>query len=511
MAYLGVDIGTSGCKALAFNDDGRELAAAYREYDLIFTPDGGAELDSELVMTRCLEVIREVATALPGEAIRALAISSQGEAFTAVDANGRALCNGMVSSDLRSLPYVAPWTERLGRDWLYRITGQTAHPMYTLFKLLWLKENRPAVWNAAARFLCYEDLLQLRLGVEPTMAWPLAGRTMLFNLARHCWDPDILAATGISADRLSRPLPSGTVVGKVRAETARDLGLTPDTRVVTGGHDQPCGALGAGVTESGRAMFVTGTVDCISPAFAAPVFTDSLRDNNLCTYDHTVPGMYTSVAFNLTGGNLLKWARGLFGGIEEAPDTVYSRLLAEAGDRPSRLMTLPYFAPSGTPYFESHPGGAILGLRLDAGRGELIRGLLEGTAMEMRLNLEIMAASGWKIEELRLIGGGARSAIWNQLKADVIGKSMCVPDVTEAGCLGCAMLACAADTGASVRELADSWVRSAMNILPRPELQDWYDARFAVYRELYPTLREWNHKLTETALPPLPNDNSGID
>lgn len=493
--YMGVDIGTTGCKAVIFDEHGGQVASAYREYPVLSPQAGWAELDSDDVIAKCLAVIAESANQVPTGSVRALGISSQGEAFTPVDGSGRALANGMISSDVRAADYVASWPERFGPERLYQITGHTPHTMLSLFKLLWLRDRRPAIWNQAEKFLCFEDLLQLRLGLDPAIGWSLAGRTMLFDVRRHVWHEEILEAVGLDAHKLARPLASGSVVGTIARDTAKSLGLAAGAFVVTAGHDQPCGALGAGVTRPGVAMYATGTVECITPAFAEPVFTDELRRSNLCTYDHAVAGMYATVAFSLTGGNILKWFRDEFGAVElaEADKTgrdPYELLLAQAGDRPSGLLVLPYFTPTGTPYFDTDPTGAILGLRLSTTRGEFIRALLEGVTFEMRLNLEVLERSGCRVERLRAIGGGAKSEIWNQLKADVTRRPIVALSVTEAPCLGAAMLAGAADREEPVAELAEKWVKPVGLTQPRPELADWYDERFETYKRLYPTLKQ---------------------
>ena len=490
---MGVDVGTTGCKAVVFDNAGLVKASAYREYPVLNTEDNGAELDSNRVMNQCLAVIAEAAGRMP-LAVSAIGITSQGEAFTAVDHRGEHLCNGMVSSDVRAGRFARDWSREFGEGRLYGITGHTAHPMHTLFKLLWLKERKPDVWRRAAKFLCFEDLLEQRLGLDPAMGWPLAGRTMLFDVQRHEWSPDILGAIGLDAGRLARPLPSGTVAGTIPDALAEGLRLARGARVVTGGHDQPCGALGAGVTEPGVAMYATGTVECITPAFDTATFTEALRAANLCTYDHTVPGMYTTVAFSLTGGNLLKWFRDEFASEERAEAArtgrnAYELILERATREPSKLLVLPYFTPSGTPYFDLETKGAILGLRLGTTRGEILRALLEGVAFEMRLNLKIMEQSGCAIRELRAIGGGARSAFWTQLKADVLGKPITALDVTEAGCLGVAMLARSAETNEPVRDLARRWVRPIARIEPQPDAAKEYSRRFETYRAMYPVLK----------------------
>lgn len=494
--YMGVDIGTSGCKAVVFDENGKQVSAGYREYDVISRQPGWAELDSDVVIDKCFEVIAESAGGITGE-VRGLGISSQGEAFTPVDKNGRVLAYAMVSSDVRAADYVQSFPAEFGKDKLYKITGHTAHPMFSVFKLLWLRDNQPQVWAKADKFLCFEDLLQYRLGLEPSISWPLAGRTMLFDVRKHKWSDEVLDAIGLPSGKLARPLQSGIRAGKVSSQVAGSLGLTEETFVVAGGHDQPCGALGAGVTKPGVAVYATGTVECITPAFSEPVFSDQLQESNLCTYDYTLGGMYTTVAFSLTGGNILKWFRDEFGAVEvacqkETGRNAYESLLQTAGDEPSDLIVLPYFTPSGTPYFDAETPGTIWGMRLSTTRGEIIRGLLEGVAFEMRLNLEILEQSGCEVRELRAIGGGARSETWMQLKADILGKPITSLAVTEAGCLGTAMLAKASDSKEPLADLAAEWVKPISVTHPRAEYSDSITKRFERYKQLSQVLREFN-------------------
>lgn len=495
MSYLGLDIGTTGCKAAVFNAEGRLLALAYREYPLLAPQPGWAEVDSARVCADCRDAIREAVSASRGDPVRGMGISCQGEAFTPVDASGAMLGNGMVSSDARAVEQVATFDRQFGARQLYEATGHTPHPMFTLFKLLWLQQQRPDVFSTAHRFLCFEDLFQAQLGLEPAISWPLAGRTMLFNVRTHQWDEKILEAIRLDPSRFARPAASGSIVGTIPSRAAADLGMSEGVIVVAGGHDQPCGALGAGAVEPGVAMYASGTVECICPAFEHAGFDEPLFRANLCTYDFTLPKMYTTVLFSLTGGNLLRWFRDQWGQPELAESAragvdPYDLLMRAMAAEPTDLLVLPYFTPSGTPYFDAHTPGAILGLRLSTTRGQVLRALVESVAMEMRLNLEILRESGLAVRQLRAIGGGAKSTALIQLKADVLHRPITTLAVTEAGCLGVALLACAAHTGSSPRELVNTWVKTTSVVEPDARRAVSYDDRFMAYRELYPAVRD---------------------
>jgi xylulokinase len=494
MSYTGLDIGQTGCKAIAFDNRGGQIAASYREYKTIMPREGWAEIDSGIVKESCFEVLGEVNRACEADPVNALAISCQGEAFTPVGPKGEYLGNAMITFDTRAAEIAASWSRKFGVKKLYTITGHTAHPMFSVFKLLWLRDNEPELFKKAAKFLCFEDLLQHALGLAPHISYCLAARTMMYDVRAHRWDDGILRSVGVESSRFAVPVPSGTKVGEIPPGVAADLGFRGEVIVAAGGHDQPMGALGAGVIEPGKAMYATGTSEAITPVFPRAVFSDELMKNNICTYEYTLDGMYTTVAFSLTGGNILRWFRDQWGQTEVAEASrlgidAYELLLAKMGATPTKLLLLPYFTPSGTPYFDTETAGALFGLRLSTKREEILRSLLEGVALEMRLSLEILARSGIRIGELRAIGGGAKSRAWVQLKADVLNKPVTTVQVTEAACLAGAMFACSARTGEPVASVAKRWVKTESVLEPNPENAAAYDEKFASYVKLYPAVK----------------------
>lgn len=493
MSFLGIDIGTGGCKALVYTSEGVELASSFREYAVTHPLPGRAELDPDEVIRNCFKVIAEVNARIK-EPVTAMAVSSQGEAFTAVDSRGNTLCHAMVSSDSRSSELSVSWSNAFGLADIYRITGHTPHPLFTLFKLLWIRDNQPEIWKQARYYLCFEDLLLYRLGIEPRISWSLAGRTMMFDVIRHTWSPDILDAAGIHADQLAIPAAAGEITGCIALEKGRELGFVNPVFTVAGGHDQTCAALGAGVTRPGMCMYATGSVECFCPVLEAPRFSEALRLHNLCCYDYTIRGMYTSVAYSLTGGNLLRWWRDTLGETERqhagsAGINPYTLLLDAMPVAPTDLLVLPYFSATGTPYFDTRARGAILGLQLTTEKGAMIKALLEGVALEMKLNLELMEDSGIHIDTFIATGGGTRHPAWTQLKADVLNRPVKVREVSEAGCFGAAMLACSAANRIPVAHLVARPAEEEMTFTPDPGRAVIYADTYAAYRKLYPALR----------------------
>jgi len=370
MSLLGIDVGITGCKAIIFNEAGEILASSYREYPLVQPEPGWMELEPARVMDAVRSTVREsVGKAGRGDPVRAVSVSSHAEAITPVSKAGDFLANIIAPFDNRTMAQSDWWERELGRKRIFEITGQPLHPMYSINKIMWWRENCPAVFDSAWKWLCVEDLVIFKLCGEAATDHSIASRTMAFDLRKGEWSSEMLSMAGLSEEILSKPSPSGTVVGEVLPEVAGELGLPPGMKVVTGGHDQVCGALGAGIVRDGMAMDATGTVECIAPTFNRPVLTDAMLEGNYCCYEHVVPGLYATLAFNFTGGSLLRWYRDNLGKqeIDEADIAgldVYEIIIGKATKEPIDLYVLPHFTVTGTPAFDPLARGAVLGLSL---------------------------------------------------------------------------------------------------------------------------------------------------
>ena len=501
MSLLGLDVGTTGCKAIAFTPDGDTVATAYREYPLYSPQPGWQELDPEEVWQNVREALSEVSSKTKADPIVALAISSQGEACHAIDKKGRCLTRSIVSFDGRTADYPSWWLERIPAIDIARISGMPLHGMYSLNKLMWFKEHCPDAYRDAWKFVCYEDFVHARLGLPPVMSHSLAARTMALDVRQGDWSSKLLDIAGIDRELLPDTRASGEVVGTIPDSVAADLGLPRGITVVTGGHDQPAGALGAGILESGEAIYSLGTVEAICPIFGSFTMTESLVEGNLCCYPACVPGLFASLAFNFTGGSLLKWYRDTWAGAEVAEAAekgvdVYDLLCSRIPSKPENLLMLPHFTVTGTPYFDTESRGLIAGLTLNTTREEVVSAILSGVTYEMKLNLELLQSSGIQIRRLRAIGGGAKSPIWVQRKADIMGIPIAVLETTEAPALGMAMLAGSVGAGvADVGGMAERAVRISDVFEPEPSRAKAYGRRFELYRQLYPAMAKVNHGL----------------
>lgn len=501
MTLVGLDVGTTGCKAVVFDPQGNILGQGFEEYDILCDEPGMAEQDAEQVWKITCRVLKKALTESAVKDIRALSLSVQGDAIIPVDKNFQAVYPAILGMDYRSFEQAKRCDELFGARELFELTGMRAHPMNSVVKMLWLKEKRPEAYNKAWKITTYADFVLGKLGAAPVIDYTMASRTMAFDLQQRQWSTQILERLDIVPDLLSEAQPSGSVVGKVSAAAAEATGLPKDTLLVTGGHDQTCGALGAGVIAQGKGVVSTGTAEVLSTAFQAPALNEAMYAGFYPCYLHAKDGMYFTFALNHVGGILLRWYRDQFAAVEvqearkEGIDP-YTRILSKVPENPSHMMVLPHLNGSGTPWCDMESKGAIVGLKLSTTRHELARAILESQTYELKINLATLEQAGVTVEKLSAVGGGAKSALWLQLKADILGRPINTLQTREAACLGAAILAgAAAGVYQSVDEGVAQTVRSQKVFTPDPTRQDRYQELYETYIQIYPALRPINARL----------------
>ena len=504
MSVLGLDIGTTGCKAVVFAPDGAILSSAYEEYPLIFPRPGWAEIDSTVIWAAVQRVVGKAARETP-DPVQALSVSVFGESFLPVDKAGEPLYNTILSFDARAQAQTDRLTEKLGRERIFQITGMPQHSSYTVNKAMWLRDHEPDVFKNTWKMLLWEDYFFLKLGLEPHVDYSVIGRTLALDVRTKTWAEPILEAAELDPALFATPCPSGQVLGEVSREAADTLGLPQGVKVVAGGHDQPACALGAGVVDPGVSTDTTGTVECMTIAMAEPVLTDAMLKANHCVYPHVAPDRYVSLAFVYSAGSILRWYRDHFGADAQAVAAstgrdVYDVLIEGAPEGPIDLFLLPHFMGSGTPYLDSDSRGVLAGLTLNTTPADITRAILDGVAYEMRINLESVKSGGLTVGKFNAIGGGSRSDAWCQTKADVTGLPVDALDVSEAGCLGVAMLAGAA-TGVwpSLDDAIKQLVRPRKTFRPKRASRKLYNRGYKVYKRLYKSCATLNHRIAAFA------------
>ena len=503
MSLLGIDIGTSGCKAAAFAADGRRLVSACREYATIFPRPGRAELDSCEVWRKVCEVIVEVAAGTASDPITALCAGSMGEAMTPVTMDREILGNCVLCSDTRGQPWVDELLSAISREAFYEINPNIIGPNYSLPVLLWLKEHEAELYARADKFLLWGDMVGFMLGCEPVTTYSLANRTLLFDIRREDWSDELLGLARIERDKFAPTVPGGVIAGTVSDRIAAELGLPAGVIVVTGGHDQCCNSLGAGICQAGRAVCGIGSFECITPTYDHIPESGPMLAGGLNVEHHVLPGLYVSFIYNQSG-MLVKWFRDTFAAADRdrvgEDEDIYDLLAAEMPAEPTDLITLPYFETTGPPDFVADAAGAIMGLRTSTTRGEILKSIMECATFYFLDSLAALRGMGIDTSEFVATGGGAKSDAWLQIKADILGVPFVRPRITEGSVLGAAILAGVA-TGvfASPEEGVARSVRRERVFEPDPARHRAYSERCERYRVLAPGLLESARGMTKQA------------
>jgi len=495
---MGLDIGSSECKSAIFTLGGDLVSIQTCEYSMSQPQPGWCELNPKEVWIKLIETMKKSVhiSNVKSEDIVGISISSQGEAIIPVGKNGEWLYPAIHAFDNRTIPQCEWWGRNLGRLEVFKITGQPLHPMYSINKIMWIRDNNPAVFRRTRKFLCFEDYILFKLTGKFATDYSIASRTMAFNVVKKHWSSEMLSAANLSEEILPDAFPSGKEVGEINSVSAKETGLKEGTIVSTGGHDQACGALGVGVVQSGPTMDATGTVECLAVASEKPHLDKRTLSSNYPCYCHVKDDMYIMLAWNTTAGSLLRWMRDQFCEKEKdeakkAAKSAYDLMTERAKSSPSGsfgLYVLPYFMGSGTPTFNPNARGVIMGLTISHTKADVIRAVLEGITYDLRQNIELLESYQLKINALRAIGGGARSEFWLKLKADITGKKVELPNTTESAVLGAAILAGAgAKIFSNVEAATEKIYKEKKVYYPNEKNQSIYESRYQVYKEIYPT------------------------
>lgn len=500
MSLLGIDVGTSGCKAALFSEEGQLLSLAYEEYDYQHAQPGWAELDTPRVWEQIKRTIQAAIGDASRDPVQALSISSLGEAVVPVSADRQILGPSLLNFDIRGSEYLPELQSTLSAPDLYRINGNTLGNHYSLTKVKWLKQHQPALYDQAAAFLHWSGFVAFMLGAEPRVDYSLANRTLLFDLERNDWSPALLEITRLDRQKLPPTIPAGSVIGQVERAIACELGIPAGIPIVLGGHDQCCNSLGCGAIGAGQAMYGMGTFVCMTPVFARRPSPDLMLERGLNTEHHVAPGKYVSFLYN-QGGSLVKWFRDTFAAAERQSAKyqgrdLYTLLMAEMPEAPSQVMALPHFTVTGPPNYITDSCGVLAGLKLETTRGNILKGILEASTFYIRETFESLPGVGIEVTDFRAVGGGSKSDAWVQLCADILGRPFMRPQVNEAGALGAAILAgVGSDIFPSVEDGVGAMVKDGPVFAPDPTKQRQYDQRFDQYRRLWPLMADYLREL----------------
>ena len=483
---LGIDIGTSACKAAVFDLEGNVKATASGDYPVYYPHLGWAEQNPEdwyQGVCNALKKIWEAGVVRPEE-IEGIGIDGQSWSAVALGKDGRSLTNTPIWMDTRSQGICTKLNERIGAERIFQLAGNWLRPTYTTSKVLWYRENVPEVFDKTAKILQSNGYVGYRLTGEITEDVCTAYGWHCFNMRTGKWDMEMAQEMEIPADFLPEIVRCDQVIGKVTAAAALETGLPEGIPVIAGGLDAACGTLGTGAIHNGETQEQGGQAGGMS------ICLDQYKaDPSLILSFHVVPNVWLLQGGTTGGGGALKWLRETM-----CPELSFEEMsaLAETAQPGSGGVTfLPYMAGERSPIWNPDACGVFFGLNFGINRAQMIRACMEGVAYALRHNLETAAEAGARAGVLRAMGGSANSRIWTQIKADVTGCRIEVPASDTATTLGAAILA-GVGTGVygSFEEAAERTVSVKMTYAPDPEMRAVYDKGYETYRKLYPALEE---------------------
>ncbi len=474
---LGADIGTTRAKCLLFDERGTLASSAFEDYPCLRPREGWSEQRPEDWWNAFVAAARRALSQIDGPCdVTAISLSTQGGTLVPVDGAGEPLCNAIVWNDSRGEAERRELAETLGAKAVYQKTGWHLGSGLNAVQILNLRRNRADVYNRAWKFLSVPDYMSLRLTGRCAIDPSNAGINQLSDIDKNAWDPDILAAIGITPGHLAEIAESGETVGRLTQEAADALGISRDALLVTGGHDQYCCAMGAGAIRGGNILLGTGTCWVV-------VGISEKRPHNHSVSRHTVRGLWGELNSHESGGGALEWFRDALGPTPRADYVQMDHMIGEVPPGANGATFYPYLTGSSCPENRDDLRGALIGLSARSTRWDAARAVMEGVCFQTAWMMENFSAA--RRSQICMTGGAVNSAAWVQMMADIAGCSISVPAVADAGCMGAAALAGAASgLYPSVEEAVRLFNRSERIVRPDAH-REMYQALFAQYKRNY--------------------------
>ena len=497
--FLVFDIGTSGVKAGIVSADGKVVATASREYPSLYPGPQWVEQSVDVIWQEQCKAARELmakSDVTAGE-IAAISISCQRATFVPVDKDECPLTNFIGWQDKRSIAQCDRMRSQIGEDRYYRIAGLPIEPTAAVSKILWLKENRPDVFDKTHKFYSTQNMHLHQLGIENAPCdLPDASYMGLLDVNSLQWSSALLQELGIPADKMPELVPSCQIVGEVSKEAADQTGLAAGTPIVTAGGDLQVGALGLGVAKPGVVSMAMGTGAGVIFYLDKPLLHPT---GSMACLAHTVPGAWEMEGICHASGGAHKWFRDVLAGAEKQAAatfgiSAFDILNLEALEAPpgsNGLIVMPCLAGAGAPFWYPQARGVIMGLTLGTTKQDLARAVMEGITLELSSIVESARETGVQVEEVRVFGGASKSRVWNKISADIYGVPVCTSRVRDAGLIGAAICA-AVGIGffTDAAEGAEAMVNLEERFEPNPHTHAQYTEIAAIYRDAFTALRQ---------------------
>jgi xylulokinase len=488
---LGLDVGTTGVKALLMDRTGRVVSEALSEYPMSSPRPLWAEQDPEDWWRAAVKSIRQVLGKSNQRRVAAIGLTGQMHGLVLLDNEGKVIRHCIMWNDQRSAPQCAAITERVGAQRILELTGNPLLPGFLAPKLAWVRENEPDVFRRIDKVLLPKDYLRYRLTGEFQGDVSDASGTSLFDVRRRCWSEPMLKAFKVRRSWLPQVLESPVPGSQVSADAARKTGLCAGTLVVAGAGDQASGAVGVGAIAEGITSVVIGTSGVV---FAPLGHYQREAEGRLHAFCHAAPDLWHVMGVMLAAGGSLRWFRDA---LWKTRYDVITRDAAKVPAGSNGLLFLPYLSGERTPYPDPNARGVFFGLNLKHTRAAMARAVMEGVSFGLRDSLELILNLGAPVRQIRLVGGGARSVLWQQILADVFEQPVHVVNATQGAAFGAALLAgVGAGMFTSVKDACNKTICVRLAATPGKDAET-YQRSYPRYRALYAALKGEFQKLAK--------------
>lgn len=505
MSYLlGVDMGTSGCKVVAINEQGKIISNGSKTYPTSYPKSGWAEQNPQDWYEATCKSIRECLKKIDINPNRIVGLSIDGPAHNValMDGRGEIIYPTIHWSDLRSVKQCNTLQQEFG-DLIYKTTWQKVNPSWTLSQLLWLKESEPEVWSKLRKIQVTKDYIRFRFtDTYQTDAYDAVG-TQLYDVNNSCWSEELINILEFDHRNFPEVVEATAISGGINKITAENTGLLKGTPVAVGSGDSVIEAFGIGAIDPGQCI-----IKIASAANVNLVCVEPFPSFNTITYPYPVGGHWFSITATNSGASTMRWFRDTFYREENQKAkadgiSVYQLIGRQSAGTPpgcEGLIFHPYLMGERTPFWDPYLRGDFLGINTRHRRNHFARAILEGVAFSIRDCFEVVSNLGQSVTEIHIVGGGSKSPLWCQIVADILGRELHKPFIEDAA-FGAAVLA-----GIASGYFSD-WhdaIRSNRNMLesitPDPDTHNLYEEYFAIYRESVPDITKHSHKLAKIAV-----------
>ncbi|URZ05060.1 xylulokinase [Clostridium felsineum] len=490
MNFLGIDLGTSSVKLVVMNEEGEITTSVSEEYGISYPKPGFAEQNPDDwwkgTKIGINKLINEKGINLLD--IAGISFSGQMHGLVALDENGKVLIPAILWCDQRTGKQCDYLNKEFGQDKLSKYTGNMALTGFTLPKVLWVKENKPEIYKKIAHIMLPKDYISYKLTGKFASDVSDASGTLMFDVENRKWSEDIMKLLNIKEEVLPKVYESYEVIGNVSEEASRETGLSIKTKVIAGAGDQAAGAVGTGTVNSGVLSVALGTSGVVF-ASSEKFYVD--KDNRLHSFCHA-NGKWHQMGVILAAASSLKWWVDNIN--EDGTQDSFEKLLLEAEKSPAGsrgVFFLPYLMGERTPYNDPYAKGSFIGLNMTHKKGDMTRAILEGVAFALRDSLEILKSLKVDMKEIRISGGGSKSALWRQIIADVFNLRVSIINSKEGPAYGAGILA-AVGVGLfkSVDEACKTLIRTTDQTEPIEQNVIKYNKHYEVYSSLYACLKD---------------------